>query len=117
LPVIDKPLIFFPYVSFAGISFVFHVLDSVFNCDIFILVRSIGEIDMPIYEYRCEKCGHEFEKRVTFAQAAILPDCPVCKSGETAKKISMFCAPGVAGGSGSSSCAGCQGGSCSSCGH
>lgn len=70
---------------------------------------------MPIYEYRCAKCGHEFEKRVSFSQADVLPDCPECKSGETEKKISMFCAHGVTGGSGSS-CSGCEGGSCSSCG-
>ena len=70
---------------------------------------------MPIYEYQCQSCGQEFQKRVSFAEADSKPFCPNCESEETAKKISMFCAHGVTGGSGSS-CSGCEGGSCSSCG-
>ncbi|MCY4074953.1 MAG: zinc ribbon domain-containing protein [Acidobacteria bacterium] len=43
---------------------------------------------MPIYEYRCGACGKEFE-------AVILPKsgpvaCPLCRSGEVERLISMF---------------------------
>lgn len=70
---------------------------------------------MPIYEYICKKCGMNFQKRVSFSQSDVLPECPVCSSEKTSKKISLFCAPGIAGGGGDS-CEGCSGGSCSSCG-
>ncbi|MBN2047434.1 MAG: zinc ribbon domain-containing protein [Anaerolineaceae bacterium] len=70
---------------------------------------------MPIYEYVCKECGQNFEKRVSFAEADLIPECPVCKSEKTHKKLSLFCAPGTSGGSGG--CSSCSGGSCSSCGH
>lgn len=34
---------------------------------------------MPLYEYRCTKCGHQFEKIQTFS-AADVKKCPVCQS-------------------------------------
>lgn len=40
---------------------------------------------MPIYEYVCEACGHEFEKLVKVNAA--LPDCPECQEG-VRKKVS-----------------------------
>jgi putative FmdB family regulatory protein len=49
---------------------------------------------MPLYEYRCQTCGHEFEKMVRFSEAALNPVCPSCESEKTAKKISMFAAYG-----------------------
>jgi putative FmdB family regulatory protein len=49
---------------------------------------------MPLYEYRCQTCGHEFEKMVRFSEAALSPVCPTCSSVETAKKISMFASYG-----------------------
>jgi putative FmdB family regulatory protein len=70
---------------------------------------------MPIYEYVCKECGHQFQKRMSFSESDSLPECPDCNSENTNKKISMFCAHGVTAGSGSS-CSGCSGGSCSSCG-
>lgn len=41
---------------------------------------------MPLYEYRCKKCGHQFEKIQSFS-APEEKDCPVCK-GELEKLIS-----------------------------
>ncbi|MEE4195517.1 MAG: zinc ribbon domain-containing protein [Anaerolineae bacterium] len=70
---------------------------------------------MPIYEYICKECGTNFQKRVSYSQSDQLPECPQCSSEKTSKKLSLFCAPGIAGGGGDS-CAGCSGGSCSSCG-
>jgi putative FmdB family regulatory protein len=49
---------------------------------------------MPLYEYRCQTCGHEFEKMVRFSEASQSPGCPKCSSVETAKKISMFASYG-----------------------
>ncbi|MCR5814126.1 MAG: zinc ribbon domain-containing protein [Desulfovibrio sp.] len=78
---------------------------------------------MPIYEYGCRKCGHEFEELV-FSDAT--PKCPDCGSDDVEKLMSKCCHTG--GGCGCSSygaessgggggCAGCSGGHCASCGH
>lgn len=42
---------------------------------------------MPIYEYRCEACGHEMEALQKMSDAA-LTDCPKCQQAELVKKIS-----------------------------
>jgi putative FmdB family regulatory protein len=41
---------------------------------------------MPLYEYRCKKCGHHFEKIQSFS-APDEKECPVCK-GEVERLIS-----------------------------
>ncbi len=41
---------------------------------------------MPLYEYRCKQCGHQFEKIQTFS-APDETECPVCK-GELERLIS-----------------------------
>ncbi len=49
---------------------------------------------MPIYEYRCAKCSHEFEvmrlSRSGFADVK----CPACGNSEIERKFSVF-APSV----------------------
>ena len=45
---------------------------------------------MPIYEYECSDCGHEFEKLQKMSDAP-LRDCPDCELPSLKKKIS---APG-----------------------
>jgi putative FmdB family regulatory protein len=42
---------------------------------------------MPIHEYGCSKCGHEFEALV---RPGAVPDCPSCHSTELEKKLSVF---------------------------
>ena len=42
---------------------------------------------MPIYEYRCEHCGHEFEK-IQKVSDAPLTDCPACGRPTLKKLIS-----------------------------
>lgn len=42
---------------------------------------------MPIYEYRCESCGHELEKMQKLADAP-LTDCPACGRPDLKKVIS-----------------------------
>lgn len=42
---------------------------------------------MPIYEYRCQSCGHELEKLQKISDEP-LKDCPECAKPELVKKIS-----------------------------
>ncbi len=42
---------------------------------------------MPIYEYRCDACGHELEAMQKMSDAA-LTDCPVCAKPALKKMIS-----------------------------
>lgn len=42
---------------------------------------------MPIYEYRCDACGHELEAMQKMADAA-LTDCPACNKSALKKLIS-----------------------------
>ncbi|MFP4034941.1 MAG: FmdB family zinc ribbon protein [Desulfovermiculus sp.] len=77
---------------------------------------------MPIYEYTCTKCSHQFEEIVLGAQSEVA--CPECGSPRTQKLMSRCrtkmggatpagqAAPVTSGGG----CSGCSGGSCASCG-
>ena len=85
---------------------------------------------MPIYEYRCQACGKEFEELVFSRDEC--PPCPSCASARTEKLLSC-CRSQMSGeggadpehpqrkpqyrgrGSGFSPCSGCSGGNCSSC--
>jgi putative FmdB family regulatory protein len=42
---------------------------------------------MPFYEYRCNACGHEFDKLQKLADA-VLVDCPHCHQPQLVKLIS-----------------------------
>ena len=42
---------------------------------------------MPIYEYRCESCGHEMERMQKISDAP-LTDCPACNQPSLKKLIS-----------------------------
>lgn len=64
---------------------------------------------MPIYEYACNKCGHEFE---TLVRASTVPDCPSCRSTDLEKKLSVFATAAPAAES-----APVAAGPCGSCGH
>jgi len=72
---------------------------------------------MPIFEYRCRKCGNEFEELVRSSSEKIC--CPKCDSAKVAKKMSVFAHKSGEKFHSSSSGAGCHScssGSCSSCG-
>lgn len=42
---------------------------------------------MPLYEYKCQKCGHKFE-RLVFGEEEI--KCPKCNTKELKKLFSSF---------------------------
>ena len=74
---------------------------------------------MPIYEYSCRKCGHEFE--VLIRSKTDLPGkCPKCGTAKPVKQLSAFAVAVHAGHDHSEACAscpaadsgGCPGGSC-----
>ena len=44
---------------------------------------------MPIFEYACRACGHEFE---TLVRSSDTPSCASCGSPELDKKLSVFAA-------------------------
>jgi len=70
---------------------------------------------MPIYEYKCRKCGDKFEKLVRSSASEQQIKCPNCDSDQVERQISVC---GFLGGSGdfssvsssSSSCAPSGGG-------
>jgi len=76
---------------------------------------------MPIYEFKCEDCGENFEVLSTYDELAKVT-CPKCKSKHLKKLIShlgfikhsdqSFSSSSTSSES-SSSCPSCSGGSCS----
>lgn len=42
---------------------------------------------MPIYEYKCQACEHEFERLQKISDPALV-DCPECQEAKLVKKIS-----------------------------
>jgi len=48
---------------------------------------------MPIYEYHCNECNNEFEKLMGFSDPqSNAPECPVCNSTNTRKRLSTIAA-------------------------
>ena len=45
---------------------------------------------MPIYEYRCKACAHEFEALVLPHKPETEPECPECHSKDLEKLLSGF---------------------------
>ena len=68
---------------------------------------------MPIYEYRCRRCGEEFERYVATVATAVA--CPSCAQSEVTRKLSVFGlrSDGTAMSPMPSGGGGCCGGGCS----
>jgi len=65
---------------------------------------------MPIFEFKCEKCGEQFEKLVFSSDCRDI-QCPSCGCSGAKKTFSVFsCGPGIPKSMGSSSCGGGAGG-------
>ncbi len=45
---------------------------------------------MPLYEYKCKSCDHQFEKLVSISKAKEPQECPKCKSLDSQKQMSTF---------------------------
>ncbi len=43
--------------------------------------------EMPIYEYQCRGCGHDFE---TLVRSSEQPSCPACHSHDLERLLSSF---------------------------
>jgi putative FmdB family regulatory protein len=71
---------------------------------------------MPIYEYRCLKCRHEFGQLIRSSSEEDRLACPKCGKKDLEKKLSVFAARDGAASKPAlpPSCAGCQnvGGAC-----
>lgn len=76
---------------------------------------------MPVYDYKCRKCGAEFEKFLRSLSAASSVKCEKCGSARVEKLVTCCAISG--GGKGesagsaksSSSCGSCSSHSCSTC--
>jgi putative FmdB family regulatory protein len=44
---------------------------------------------MPLFEYACKECAHEFEALVRGSE---MPECPSCHSHELQRRLSVFAA-------------------------
>ncbi len=70
---------------------------------------------MPIFEYKCESCGHKFEAILFGEQTA---ECPKCHTGKLEQQLSTFAvntkgSPAAsAAGFGPSNCCMTNGGGC-----
>jgi len=76
---------------------------------------------MPIYEYRCGRCGTEFERIRPMFQADQCGPCPECGNLEVKRCLSLFASFSHSEGetrslSGSSGCGSCAATSCATCG-
>ncbi len=59
---------------------------------------------MPIYEYRCRSCEHEFEELLLRAADAAEVVCPRCAAEKPERVLSASAAVVAGGGSRSASC-------------
>jgi putative FmdB family regulatory protein len=66
---------------------------------------------MPLYEYACKKCAHQFE---TLVRASETPECPACHATALERKLSVFAAHTNGGGGGFASVN--TGAGCGTCG-
>lgn len=63
---------------------------------------------MPIYEFRCPSCGHQFEELVLGRLELLEVRCPKCLNSGVERLLSVFSGCGVSGSSSQgSSGAGC----------
>lgn len=65
---------------------------------------------MPMYEFRCLRCGERFEKLLKMQDADSDLECPKCGVKETERLLSSF-ATGGSGGGGGGGCGPSGGGS------
>ena len=67
-----------------------------------------GRSEMPIYEYRCDTCGNEYEELTRRGTRDEEVECPECGTHESDRVLSAFAVSGGSSGGGVS--AGSSGG-------
>lgn len=75
---------------------------------------------MPIYEYICQDCHHEFDLLRPMSQADAPMACGKCGGENIKRKISVFFAESggkAMAGMSEPSCGSCGSGDCGHCGH
>ncbi|MBM4019407.1 MAG: zinc ribbon domain-containing protein [Planctomycetes bacterium] len=78
---------------------------------------------MPLYEFKCEACGKQFEELIRSMTERRRPKCPRCRSPRVRKCFSTFAMSGTSRSRASANagagggCATCSGGSCATCGR
>jgi putative FmdB family regulatory protein len=75
---------------------------------------------MPIYEYICQDCKHEFEAIRPMSQSDEAMACNKCGGENIKRKISVFFAESggrAVSGMSEPACDSCGGGNCSHCGQ
>jgi len=58
---------------------------------------------MPIYEYRCQDCGHLFQKLQSMSAGSEGVTCPRCRSARVDRQLSAFSSSSSRGSSATSS--------------
>ncbi len=66
---------------------------------------------MPIFEYRCEDCGSQFEKLVRHSDPSA-PHCPSCGASRLEQQLSTFAAHGASAAAPAPASGGCPAGMC-----
>ena len=69
---------------------------------------------MPIYEYKCESCGHQLEALQKMSDAPLV-ECPACKAPQLKKLMSTGTTHQFKESGGSGSMPPCGAGGCSGC--
>ncbi len=64
---------------------------------------------MPLYEYRCGKCGEVFEQLVSAGKKDAKVQCPKCNSKKTKRQFSCFA---IGNSNAASSLPSCASGTC-----
>jgi putative FmdB family regulatory protein len=75
---------------------------------------------MPIYEYICQDCQHEFEAIRPMSQSDVAMACIKCGGENIKRKLSVFFAESggkAVSGMSEPACDSCGGGNCSHCGQ
>lgn len=64
---------------------------------------------MPMYEYKCSKCNHQFEKLAKSMSSTDAVECPKCGSKKTDRALSVFAVSSQSGSqsAGSGECCPC----------